>query len=508
MAETPSWIELMGRHAASGTHGLTATVTTRGDGEPTQWQVWRSRSDHWRIEQGGDPVYLFDGRSAVMRRDGRMHRSQSDFHMPLLGSPGPMAFVGGQSLLERMSQNIVPSQPRLVSEGGRRAYAVDLTRDGGSEVAEVVLDDETGVLLRFTADAVDRLVVTDLQLRGDLPDELFVWGGPAEETPRPDRGEARRRAREVPWIAVLVQMVHGPNPPVRGKIRSVGEDGTAESFGRNVAIGPVGDLSVWRDGARVRIERPDGTPVLISDGTRSWRFRGRDVPVQEPVDPLMFQGSGTELLVRRPAAEWVGDDFTQLIGTVEMTRRLGRSVYEFDLAPPAHKPHPLHMVVDAETGLVLLQGVPSNGSVDEWTEFEILDSLDDELFTWSGPSQSAEELVRRQREEGESARREHLTWFRDNVTAEPLTVETTITLEVTHVHEVDSETGTFSASLGDHRYSGSLSRRVHSEYVWAPYPDARTWSSNGFDWVLAVRGVELSDSAFADLRRRIDPSTS
>src|SRR4051812_27469487 len=182
-------------------------------------------------------------------------------------------------------------------------------------------------------------------------------------------------------------MVDGPDLPVRGSISShPGADPSRHYFGWAVLGGqspPVfagfasavdaepGALPpeepdpaeqqpvltrVWQVGRRVRLERPDGRPSLIVGDTECWRFRGDDpVPVVSPSSAVIYQGNGTELLERRDANSFMGSDFTRPAGPVGTTTFLDRPAYTVELAPPAHQPHPIQLVVDAETGLVLQQ---------------------------------------------------------------------------------------------------------------------------------------------------------
>lgn len=94
----------------------------------------------------------------------------------------------------------------------------------------------------------------------------------------------------VPWVQVLVQMVHGPDVAVRGIISSTGRDGRpGDEIGWTAFAGALpptlsgggiedSELRVWRDGTRMRIERLDGSPVLMCDAVTCWRFRnGREL---------------------------------------------------------------------------------------------------------------------------------------------------------------------------------------------------------------------------------------
>ncbi|MGB7362538.1 MAG: hypothetical protein WA931_05810, partial [Rhodococcus sp. (in: high G+C Gram-positive bacteria)] len=278
----------------------------------------------------------------------------------------------------------------------------------------------------------------------------------------------------VSWIEVLIRMVDGPTPPHRGRIRSRGEDGKPR---KNVGWAIVGGQSpptisggvddavvtVWRDEKRVRIENSNGDPVLICDGERCWRFRDPELPTVAPAKSLLFRGNGTELLTRRPASSWVGNDFTTPFGEIARTIFLGREAWGFHLEPPPHKPHPYGMVVDKETGLVLAQGIDQIGLLDEWIDLEVVDGFADELFTWTGPAESAEAAHRRTLAGHEDTSNERREWFRRNITGSTVRAVFSAPFDVQYVHELDESTGEFFASLGNGLVSGSLARRLHSQ---------------------------------------------
>ena len=79
------------------------------------------------------------------------------------------------------------------------------------------------------------------------------------------------------------------------------------------------------------------------------------------------------------------DDFSVPVGPGVATRVAGRDAWEFVLAPPRRKPHPLHVVVDDATGIVLRMAVPEMGFLVEMTELHIDVELDAGVFTWTGP---------------------------------------------------------------------------------------------------------------------------
>src|ERR1019366_10789939 len=66
--------------------------------------------------------------------------------------------------------------------------------------------------------------------------------------------------------------------------------------------------------------------------------------------------------------------------------RLARAAWSVELAPPAHKPFPLTLVVDAETGIVLQERNDGFGSVTEWVEISFGSELSEDLFVWTGES--------------------------------------------------------------------------------------------------------------------------
>ncbi|HEX8769033.1 MAG TPA: hypothetical protein VF714_11715 [Jatrophihabitans sp.] len=331
------------------------------------------------------------------------------------------------------------------------------------------------------------------------------------------------------WVGLLTLMVDGPDLPVRGVISSrEGADPSQQYFGWTVfqgeplpvfagfapavddeagaepgglselagpadsvgAVGAAGAVEeepvltrVWRSGRRVRLERPDGRPSLIVGDERCWQFRGDDpVPVESPTRAVVYQGNGTQLLHRREAGEFTGDDFTRPTGPVGETTFLGRPAYTVELAPPAHKPFPIQLVVDRETGLVLQQRNDGFGSVDEWTEFVVGGEAEDELFDWSGPARSeADERAEHERE-WQADLAERTDWFRANVAPLPLRLELDVSVHV-HVHQPD---GSFEASIGE-SHLGSLARRPSSEEDWPLSWSTvqHRWSADGWDWALS-----------------------
>ncbi|MGQ0631291.1 MAG: hypothetical protein ACT4P1_09625 [Sporichthyaceae bacterium] len=122
--------------------------------------------------------------------------------------------------------------------------------------------------------------------------------------------------------------------------------------------------------------------LIVGDDT-CWQLeRGHNDPITKPASSVHYFYGGTELLRRRGAEDFLGDDFTRPTGPVGSTVFPGRPAWTVELAPPPHKPHPLQLVVDAETGIVLQERNDGFGSVDEWVEFVVGEIFDEGLFTY------------------------------------------------------------------------------------------------------------------------------
>lgn len=244
----------------------------------------------------------------------------------------------------------------------------------------------------------------------------------------------------------------------------------------------------------------------MSDGVTCWRFSGDDpVPIAAPASAIRYSGNGTHLLTRRPANDYAGDDFTRPAGPVRHATFLGRPVSEVDLAPPPRKLGPLVVRVDVETGLVLYQRA-ADGSVDEWTEFEVGGPFDDSLFSWSGPSRTAEEEHRQSVARGDEERAQRQRWFRENVTAIPLRTHVRMDLDVQYVHTYD-DTGAFQASIGQRGLSGSLARRPRSAEPWELRwsGPVHRWSTARFDWALSLHDLVLTPESLREIQSQLHP---
>jgi hypothetical protein len=252
----------------------------------------------------------------------------------------------------------------------------------------------------------------------------------------------------------------------------------------------------------MRIEEPDGAVNLIAGDSTCWQFdREHEAPLTSPRTALHYFGSGTELLTRREAGDFLGDDFTRPTGPVGATTFLGRSAWTVEIAPPRHKPHPMQLVVDAETGIVLQRRNDAFGSVDEWAEFIVGEPLDPALFVWTGPTRSAadQRAENDARHDADMAARRR--WFSDNVTPSPLRVEVTLT---PLVHDYDEQTGSFHASLGA-THDGALARRPSSDQPWYLGWSGvqHRWSVGRWDWALSFHGDQPTPGSIEALKRQL-----
>lgn len=291
------------------------------------------------------------------------------------------------------------------------------------------------------------------------------------------------------WVELLTVMVHGPDPEptFRGVITS--HDIEGDTLRR-----------VWRDGTRVRIEMPDGRPRLIVGAESAWQFGSDgDVPVRLDASEAKYHRGGTHLLRRREAQAFLGNDFTRPTGPVGATTLLGRLAWTVELAPPPHKPHPIQLIVDAETGVVLQQRNDGFGTVDQWVEFTVGQKLDAALFEWHGPSRSLEDVRAERQAEFDADMAQRRDWFRENVTDLPLRIEFEIDDVVVHEHDA---AGTFHASLQQY---GSLARRPRSDDDWELGWRETTarWSDERWDWALQLFDARISDAGLHALKAQL-----
>ncbi len=300
----------------------------------------------------------------------------------------------------------------------------------------------------------------------------------------------------MPWVALLGLMVDGPvserEPSIRGMVRSV-DPTTADSDGR---------ARVWRDGILARVENPSGRPMLIVGSERAWRFGERQpVPLETASVEARTNIHGAGLLWRRPAQSFLGNDCARPTGLIGATTFLGRPAWTVELAPPAHKPYPVQLVVDAETGIVLQQRNDGFGSMSEWTEFVVGEPLNASLFTWEGPVRLEADARAAGEAEHEADMERRRDWFTANVAPLPLPVRVNAGV---HVHVFDPSTGAFEASI-EAGGLGTLARRPRSSTPWNLrwHQVQHRWTDDECDWALSVYDTGFSEDGLAVLRQHL-----
>ncbi|WNB86087.1 hypothetical protein [Cellulomonas sp. ATA003] len=207
----------------------------------------------------------------------------------------------------------------------------------------------------------------------------------------------------------------------------------------------------------------------------------------------------------------MGDDFTRPTGGVDgtgvvgATTFLGRPAWSVELAPPARKPYPMQVVVDAETGFVLQQRMDAVGAVDEWVELEVGVPLSPSLFSWQGPVRPATSARDAARAAQEADRRRWADWFGDAVGPLERTAVVGVELDLTvqWVHTFDPATGAFEASLGKDFTTATLARRPRSAEPWdlSGAGIHHRWSTADHDWAFLCLDLELTPEGFAAVER-------
>lgn len=260
---------------------------------------------------------------------------------------------------------------------------------------------------------------------------------------------------------------------------------------------------VHRRGDLVRRERPDGEPRMITGADTFWIwFDGDEQPTAYPRAGTSW-GHADAVLVERPeTGRWEGNDFTRLTGPIEATEYLGRPAWAFELAPPPHKPYPLQMVIDAETGLVLRQANEGFDSVWEWTSLRTGVDLRDELFVWNGPVKEPEDW-HEAHERDMAVRR---AWLASRgIDAPALTVRPELI-----ANQWDDTDGSFYASF-DLNLFGAIARRPVSDAPWpvvdnSNYPHAERWVDGAWEFFVSST-VPLPDADLVALKARLAAST-
>ncbi len=358
-----------------------------------------------------------------------------------------------------------------------------------------------------TASDVDGLTVRavlgwqeeDEDAAPDVVRLVMAWAGHRlpPDLSREDKAPVLALAAEdqLVWDRLRPLMIEGPGDPVSVQGRIVAE----------VRGGEPAHTDVVLDGPRVRLSGSRGAPWLVTDGVTTWE-RFENEMVASPFDGHEWCGDGSELAARRSEQDIDLFDFGTPIGPITRLSYLDRDAWSLRFAAPAHKPCDMQVVVDAATGLVLEKRF-GDYSLTRWTGVRVGEPVQDEVFVWSGPVVTGQELVDRDRREHRAAMAEADAWFAANVTSQPLLWDG----EPVGVRVMGVEgDGGFTASLSD-GLDGSIARRPRDEAWWNlgwARVSAR-WSDGQWDWALSLWGWSdpdpRADEQVAAVRRWLDP---
>jgi hypothetical protein len=315
-------------------------------------------------------------------------------------------------------------------------------------------------------------------------------------------------AESISWPALVVLMAlgNGSDPSLSGvvHVRAVDPD-DSQSDVVLPGVGPVrvneNQHRVAKRGNLLRREHLDGRPMAILGHDMKWIWLDGDEL------PTAFRSAAwgwddQQVVQRPPLSRWEGDDFTHPTGAVTATTMLGRAAWSVELAPPSHKPFPLTLVVDAETGIVLQERNDGFGSVTEWVELSFDPELSDDLFVWTGETLEPRDW---------GAERDHEMASRKAWLAEQGIGDLSWTSEASlEVHHWDEVTGEFQAHLSVH-VSAAVLRRRRSETDWDTqnnWPHEYRWSDDEWDWYIGS-GAELQVDELSALRSQLgSPSSS
>ncbi|WFR71029.1 hypothetical protein P9209_16775 [Prescottella defluvii] len=188
----PSWIELMGRHAASSSSFVSAVLRyeARSDDSDTaergEFGFRYGPGHRWRIDRAGRTVFVSSPQAALLRKGDTMERLPGSFHLVDLGPISPMDVVGPDTLLHSLSRRTAPTGPATaVGVEARPAWELSLLSGAGEEGhVTVVIDDETGLLVRVDSTETNlTAALADLQVHDTLAESTFAWDGPITDIP-------------------------------------------------------------------------------------------------------------------------------------------------------------------------------------------------------------------------------------------------------------------------------------------------------------------------------------
>lgn len=289
----------------------------------------------------------------------------------------------------------------------------------------------------------------------------------------------------------LMVMGNGTTDTIDGIVRSVDADGEPERRWR-----------VRRRGHLARTDNEDGTPQAIQGEPGSWWGfdTGEVVYMASNQHDQHAVIGGLDVGGYRPSFErWEGTDFTRPTGPIRPTTFLGRNAWLVELAPPSHKPHPLQLTVDAETGLIVRKTNEAFGMLSEWVSVDFDADLADDVFEWRGAAISQSVIRERAKADHDRDMAHRSEWLRSRGLSD---VALTAHGEL-FVHEWDDATGSFYGSVNFHAHA-TLIRRAVSDEPWAEPGTVNAehvyrWSDQHWEWFYAPSSP-LTETELAELK--------
>ncbi|MDY6810332.1 MAG: hypothetical protein SW127_15165 [Actinomycetota bacterium] len=267
---TPSWDELVERNAAAArlslSGHLSVVVREQEIAFEERFTFWHCQG-RWRVESDGQTVYV-DGPGDVplIYFDGKMRRQYPlHFIMWFAESFDPRDLLGESSLLDEWRTGVRVIRPTsAVTVGGRPAWSVKFSPVDHDIEFEVVLDAETGVLVRHVDDDEIVFEVTDLVVHERIPDERFTWGGPIAADDEDDFDESEEQVHTE--ILDACEAAVARKDEVRRIIETVPDRDQVAALMRLLGATQTGALLVleygidqlspeWVDGLRVALAR-------------------------------------------------------------------------------------------------------------------------------------------------------------------------------------------------------------------------------------------------------------
>lgn len=319
------------------------------------------------------------------------------------------------------------------------------------------------------------------------------------------------------WREVLTTLVEGPHAPIHGTISRTAGAVPHVLTGIAGVVPPLyvgaDDLQIWRVGRKVRVESADGRPVVISNGVDVWRFTlDGEPPVRCDHTDMRYMGPGRELLTPQLAARWHRTDVTRFGGAVSETQYLGRDCWTAELVAPDDETQVIQLVVDQRTGAVIQQRNSGAGDAVGFTQFTAGIPIDSVTFSWTGyslPGHAASPAVTNPQVFLDAAQRRHKQnqrWIALNVTDRQLVVPTATDLSIVQLQD-HAEDGSFEAIIGSGAITGRLARRPRRASIWYLNfgTETQAWSTERYDWAVAMYTGPLDTVALAALQDQLHP---